>query len=43
MAGLPQEVLVIAGFDPAIQLLSKKMDARIEAGHDHRKAIAPEC
>jgi hypothetical protein len=31
---------VIAGLDPAIQLFTKTMDARVEPEHDERARIA---
>jgi hypothetical protein len=35
--------IVIAGFDPAIHFLSKKMDARVKPGHDaDRIAFVPD-
>jgi hypothetical protein len=34
---------VIAGPDPAIQLLLKRMDARVEPRHDEWDEFRPEC
>jgi hypothetical protein len=36
--GFDRALNVIAGLDPAIHHLRKKMDARIEPAHDRRRA-----